>query len=205
MNNQSKLIYSALSDAISRNGNASLIVSGGSSPIPIFNDLSKVDLDWSKVYISLVDDRVVSSDSIHSNENMLNKHLLINNASNANFISLKSEPKKVLEINRPFDVMFLGMGEDGHFASLFPSMIPKANCFNMSAKPEIIYTEPIGRPCYKRVSMNLSLIMESKKIILLVSNEKKAFIVNEAYENKLLPIHFLLTQQRAKIEIVKAY
>ena len=124
---------------------------------------------------------------------------------NNNIIGVTEGYKKVLEINRPFDVMFLGMGEDGHFASLFPSMIPKANCFNMSAKPEIIYTEPIGRPCYKRVSMNLSLIMESKKIILLVSNEKKAFIVNEAYENKLLPIHFLLTQQRAKIEIVKAY
>jgi 6-phosphogluconolactonase len=67
MNDLSKSIYLALLDGINNNGYASFIVSGGSSPIKIFNELSESNLNWSKVYISLVDDRSVSSKHIDSN------------------------------------------------------------------------------------------------------------------------------------------
>tara|TARA_B110000914_G_scaffold147216_1_gene128950 strand:+ start:82 stop:699 length:618 start_codon:yes stop_codon:yes gene_type:complete len=205
MNDLSKSIYLALLDGINNNGYASFIVSGGSSPIKIFNELSESNLNWSKVYISLVDDRSVSSKHIDSNEKLLKEHLLINNASNANFISLKSNPEKVLEMSRPFDVMLLGMGEDGHFASLFPSLINTSNYFNLLADPGIIYTEPMGSPCHKRISMNLSMIIESKKVVLLISNEKKLSLLSEAYENNLLPLYYLLAQERVDVEIVKTF
>ena len=205
MNDLSKSIYLALLDGINNNGYASFIVSGGSSPIKIFNDLSESNLNWSKVYISLVDDRSVSSKHIDSNEKLLKENLLINNASNANFISLKSNPEKVLEMSRPFDVMLLGMGEDGHFASLFPSLINTSNYFNLLADPGIIYTEPMGSPCHKRISMNLSMIIESKKVVLLISNEKKLSLLSEAYENNLLPLYYLLAQERVDVEIVKTF
>ncbi|MFQ3340288.1 MAG: 6-phosphogluconolactonase [Gammaproteobacteria bacterium] len=205
MNDLSKSIYLALLDGINNNGYASFIVSGGSSPIKIFNELSESNLNWSKVYISLVDDRSVSSKHIDSNEKLLKENLLINNASNANFISLKSNPEKVLEMSRPFDVMLLGMGEDGHFASLFPSLINTSNYFNLLADPGIIYTEPMGSPCHKRISMNLSMIIESKKVVLLISNEKKLSLLSEAYENNLLPLYYLLAQERVDVEIVKTF
>ena len=205
MNDLSKSIYLALLDGINNNGYASFIVSGGSSPIKIFNELSESNLNWSKVYISLVDDRSVSSKHIDSNEKLLKENLLINNASNANFISLKSNPEKVLEMSRPFDVMLLGMGEDGHFASLFPSLINTSNYFNLLADPGIIYIEPMGSPCHKRISMNLSMIIESKKVVLLISNEKKLSLLSEAYENNLLPLYYLLAQERVDVEIVKTF
>ena len=70
--------------------------------------------------------------------------------------------------------MLLGMGEDGHFASLFPSLIKtNPNYFDLSSIPEIIYTEALGSPCHKRVSMNLSMILQSNKIFLLVPTKKK--------------------------------
>tara|TARA_B100000780_G_scaffold275605_1_gene242547 strand:- start:7 stop:627 length:621 start_codon:yes stop_codon:yes gene_type:complete len=205
MNIHAKSIYEALKNSIDNNGSASFVVSGGSSPVKIFNDLSKSDLDWSKVSITLVDDRVVSSEHPDSNERLLKENLFINNASVAKFISLKSDSEEVMNINRPFDIMLLGMGEDGHFASLFPELVDNSNYFDLSANPEIIFTEPMGNPCHKRVSMNLSMIMKSKKIILLVSSSAKLILVDQALENKYLPIHFLLNQQTKDIEIIKTY
>jgi 6-phosphogluconolactonase len=205
MNIHSKSIYEALKNSIDNNGRASFVVSGGSSPVKIFNDLSKSDLDWSKVSVTLVDDRVVSSEHSDSNEKLLKENLFINNASAAKFISLKSDSEEVMNINRPFDIMLLGMGEDGHFASLFPELVDNSNYFDLSANPEIIFTEPMGNPCHKRVSMNLSMIMKSKKIILLVSSSAKSILVDQALENKYLPIHFLLNQQTKDIEIIKTY
>jgi 6-phosphogluconolactonase len=205
MNIHSKSIYEALKNSINNNGRASFVVSGGSSPVKIFNDLSKSDLDWSKVSVTLVDDRVVSSEHSDSNEKLLKENLFINNASAAKFISLKSDSEEVMNINRPFDIMLLGMGEDGHFASLFPELVDNSNYFDLSANPEIIFTEPMGNPCHKRVSMNLSMIMKSKKIILLVSSSAKSILVDQALENKYLPIHFLLNQQTKDIEIIKTY
>jgi len=205
MNIQAQSIYEALKNNIDNNGSVSFVVSGGSSPVKIFNDLSKSDLDWSKVSVTLVDDRVVSSEHSDSNEKLLKENLFINNASAAKFISLKSDSDEVMNINRPFDIMLLGMGEDGHFASLFPELIDNSNYFDLSANPEIIFTEPMGNPCHKRVSMNLSMIMQSKKIILLVSSSAKSILVDQALENKYLPIHFLLNQQTKEIEIIKTY
>ena len=205
MNIHAQSIYEALKNNIDKNGSASFVVSGGSSPVKIFNDLSKSDLDWSKVSVTLVDDRVVSSEHSDSNEKLLKENLFINNASAAKFISLKSDSDEVMNINRPFDIMLLGMGEDGHFASLFPELVDNSNYFDLSANPEIIFTEPMGNPCHKRVSMNLSMIMKSKKIILLVSSSAKSILVDQALENKYLPIHFLLNQQTKDIEIIKTY
>ena len=121
MNNNSARIHSILSNAIKNKGSASFIASGGSSPVPIFKDLSTSNLDWANIEVTLVDDRFVNKSHVDSNEKLLNENLLVNKASNASFISLKSDPSEVHKIKQPFDLMLLGMGEDAHFASLFPS------------------------------------------------------------------------------------
>jgi 6-phosphogluconolactonase len=178
-------------------------VSGGSSPIKIFNDLSFMDLDWTKVNITLVDDRLVDKSHNDSNEKLVIENLMINKAANLNFISLCNSPEKILDINRPFDIMLLGMGEDGHFASLFPSLIKtNPNYFDLSSIPEIIYTDALGSPCHKRISMNLSMILQSKKIFLLIPNEKKLDVYEEAKNNKKIPLYFLLNQTKTKITII---
>jgi 6-phosphogluconolactonase len=99
--------------------------------------------------------------------------------------------------------MLLGMGEDGHFASLFPSLIKtNPNYFDLSSIPEIIYTDALGSPCHKRISMNLSMILQSKKIFLLIPNEKKLDVYEEAKNNKKIPLYFLLNQTKTKITII---
>ena len=136
MNNNSARIHSILSNAIKNKGSASFIASGGSSPVPIFKDLSTSNLDWANIEVTLVDDRFVNKSHVDSNEKLLNENLLVNKASNASFISLKSDPSEVYKINQPFDLMLLGMGEDAHFASLFPSMInTNIEYFNIDSKP----------------------------------------------------------------------
>jgi 6-phosphogluconolactonase len=206
MNNNSARIHSILSNAIKNKGSASFIASGGSSPVPIFKDLSASNLDWANIEVTLVDDRSVNKSHVDSNEKLLNDNLFVNKASNASFISLKSDPSEVYKINQPFDLMLLGMGEDAHFASLFPSMInTNIEYFNIDSKPEIIYTEPMGSPLHERISMNLAMILNSKNIILLVSNAKKLDVLTKAKTNKNLPLYYLLNQKLVDIEILKTY
>ena len=206
MSPNSAYIYSILSEAIATKDSAVFVVSGGSSPIKIFQELSNSDLDWSKVTITLVDDRAVDKNHNDSNEKLLNEHLLINKASDANFISLFTDSKNVKNIKDGCDLMLLGMGEDAHFASLFPSMIESnPEHFNINSKPEIIYTEPMGDPLHPRVSMNLSMILDSKKIILLASNGNKFELISEAKNNKGLPLYYLFNQELVNIEILKTY
>ena len=206
MNNNSARIHSILSNAIKNKGSASFIASGGSSPVPIFNDLSTSNLDWANIEVTLVDDRSVNKSHIDSNEKLLNENLFVNKASNASFISLKSDPSEVYKIKQPFDLMLLGMGEDAHFASLFPSMInTNIEYFNINSKPEIIYSEPLGSPLHERISMNLAMILNSKNIILLVSNSKKLDVLTKAKTNKNLPLYYLFNQKLVDIEILKTY
>ena len=205
MKNLSEQIFDILKLAIKKRGTASFVVSGGSSPVKIFNELSLTDLDWSKVIITLVDDRLVDKFHNDSNEKLVFENLLINKASNSNFVSLCNSPQDILNINRPFDVMLLGMGEDGHFASLFPQLIKThSSYFEPSSTPEIIHTEPMGSPCHKRVSMNLSMILQFNNVFLLIPNKKKLEVYEQAKNDKKLPLYFLLNQKNTTINIVSS-
>ena len=104
--------------------------------------------------------------------------------------------------------MLLGMGNDGHFASLFPEMLvqtqksPKNNLeFEVSAEPSIITTPALGNPKLPRISMNLSLILKSKRIILLANGKEKQAVLKSAEKDKMLPIYHLLKQTHVPIEI----
>jgi 6-phosphogluconolactonase len=201
----SSLILDLLDQSLKSKGSASFIVSGGSSPVTTFHEISQMHTDWSNVDISLVDDRVVDPTHKDSNEKLVNDLLMINNASNANFISICNDTKSLKEINRPYTVMLLGMGEDGHFASLFPSLIESnIEYFDLYAEPDIFFTEPMGSPCHKRVSMNLSMILESENIFLLVSSDKKNDVLKQAESDKNLPLYYLLNQSRKEIKIIKS-
>ena len=193
----SKSITDSLIKGINSNGYASLVVCGGRSPLPLYKNLSYVDLDWEKVSIYLGDDRVVSQNHEDSNEKLIREHLLINNASSAKFHSLLHPQIFIESIKLPFDEVLLGLGNDGHFASLFPSQLNHRNVFDVNTAPDfIISDQPLGSPSYKRISMNLSMLLNTKRCILLVPNEDKRRIVDQAYTDNKLPLHYLLTQEK---------
>lgn len=201
VDNLSQSIAASLSASINLNGYASFVVCGGSSPLPLYDNLSNKDLDWSKVSIFLGDDRVVPSDHQDSNNYLIQLHLLKNNASSASFYPLNDSKITIKDIRRPFDVVLLGLGNDGHFASLFPAQLNNALVFDAYASPSIIVSDQdLGSPSHKRISMNLSMLIDAKRCILLVPNSNKRKIVERAYKDNQLPLHFLLTQERTKIE-----
>lgn len=125
------LIVTQLKSALDKNGVASLMVSGGSTPGPVYSQISHFDLPWENITIGLVDERWVDEDDTGSNARLVRNTLLQNKASSANFIPMKtsaSTPQKGqinVEANHknipsPFSVVVLGMGGDGHTASWFP-------------------------------------------------------------------------------------
>ena len=109
-----------------------------------------------------------------------------------NIEELEKEYGSNTKFKKPFDVTLLGMGEDGHFASLFPDMINQNEAFDLNASPKILITPPQGNPLISRITMNLSLIMESLNIILLVKGKAKQNIFEKAQKEKKLPIHHLI-------------
>jgi 6-phosphogluconolactonase len=126
-----KSISQILSDAIKQKGKASIAVSGGSTPKGLFSILSQSDIDWSRVTVTLADERWVTLDSNDSNTRLVHENLLQNKAAAAKFFHLKQgeefSEETLNDLNiaanttlLPLDVLILGMGEDGHTASLFP-------------------------------------------------------------------------------------
>ena len=97
------------------------------------------------------------------------------------------------------------MGPDGHFASLFPSMISDTNYLDYESQPEILVTEAVGSPCYSRTSMNLSMILKTNNIFIVIPNEEKMNILKNGYKDKDLPIYYLLNQNIRKINILKTF
>ena len=187
-----ELITKNLSSSINKYQNASIAVPGGTSPIKIFNELSKQKLDWSKVQITLVDDRLVDPDNDHSNQKLINDYLLKNDVKKSKFFPLNKNLIKDDNFKFPLDICLLGIGNDGHFASLFPNMINNTNMLDPKSKSSIDEVKANGNPFVPRISMNLPLILSSNLIILLIKGKLKQEVLREAYNNKNIPLYYLL-------------
>ena len=187
-----ELITKNLFSSINKYQNASIAVPGGTSPIKIFNELSKQKLDWSKVQITLVDDRLVDPDNDHSNQKLINDYLLKNDAKKSKFFPLNKNLIKDDNFKIPLDVCLLGIGNDGHFASLFPNMINNTNMLEPKSMSSIDEVKANGNPFVPRISMNLPLILSSNLIILLIKGKLKQEVLREAYNNKNIPLYYLL-------------
>ena len=187
-----ELITKNLSSSINKFQNASIAVPGGTSPIKIFNELSKQKLDWSKVQITLVDDRLVDPDNDHSNQKLIKDYLLKNDIKKSKFFTLNKNLIKDDNVKFPLDICLLGIGNDGHFASLFPNMINNTNMLDPKSKSSIDEVKANGNPFVPRISMNLPLILSSNLIILLIKGKLKQEVLREAYNNKNIPLYYLL-------------
>lgn len=186
-------LIAILSSGIEANGRASLVVSGGRTPIALFSALSQAELAWDKVDITLADERWVNEDDAASNTKLVRENLLQNNAANANFVTLKTAhddandgvaeaQTRVASLAQPFDALILGMGEDGHTASLFPCSEQVAQGLDMESGETCIAVTPTTAP-HQRISLTLPALLKSKNIFLHLVGASKKDVLEDAIAN----------------------
>ena len=179
---------------LTHKGEVSIALSGGSSPQGLYQALSEADLNWSQVTVTLIDDRLVDADHKDSNQRMIAETLLRNRAAAAEFIPLQD-----WQDDRIPDIAVLGMGLDGHIASLFPSMLGQGDAFDPSAKPAIITTGPEGNPRHERITMTLAMILEIPVRVLMVFGDEKMAVLEAAQAGADMPVTRLLAQDGTSI------
>ncbi len=179
-----------LSNAIETNGKASIAVSGGSTPKGFFSILSKSSIDWSKVTVTLADERWVDVNSDDSNTRLVHENLLQNNARHAKFFHLKQgdtlSPETLEKLNvsakstlLPLDVLILGMGEDGHTASLFPCSQEITNGLAIDNNEALLAVKPTTAP-HQRISFSFASLIKSKNVFLHLCGDNKQVVLNKS-------------------------
>ena len=207
-------ISGALQDALAGGRGASLVVPGGRSPIALFERLSGAELDWDDVWVTLSDERWVDASDAASNERLVRDHLLRGLAAEANFVALKTAAaaahasahaswSSVAEIPRPFDFMLLGMGEDGHVASLFPGSPALATALDLTQPPGCVaMTAPVAPR--ERLSLNLRALLDSRRIAILIAGKEKWAAYERARAHgpaAQMPVRALLQQQNVPVSV----
>lgn len=168
----------ALHDTLSRKPQATLVVPGGSTPRHYLPALAKCKLPWDRITITLSDERWVDVNDDQSNEKLIKQHLLSHLPANTPFVGLKTahdNPFDAIEtlhqrldlLPLPVSLTVLGLGEDGHIASLFPGMNPDS----LSAHHCVAVAPPIAPSL--RMSLSLNFLAESEQIVLVVTGERK--------------------------------
>ena len=182
--------------AIQEKGCAKLLLSGGGTPKELYHKLSTLKLDWSKVKIGLVDERFVPIDATHSNQKMISEILLQDSAKDATLIGMVQQIENYTEnletVNKLYeelneaDLVLLGMGADGHTASIFPGDPPSIQC-TQDQLPLIRNTNAPSEP-KRRISLNKPFISNAKHIFLMITGDHKRQVFIQCDEKKH-PIH----------------
>ena len=184
-----------LAAALADNGRAVFAGSGGSTPTPIYRRMATADLDWSRVAVTLVDERYVPEISPESNAALLKQTLLAGPAAAARFVPLFHP---AVTIDRAaalaahalaaeggkLDAVLLGMGEDGHICSMFPDSPTLKTLLSPKLKPTVLGV-PHGRdgaaPSLERLTINLPYLMTARRVVLaLTGGAKRTVFEREA-------------------------
>jgi 6-phosphogluconolactonase len=207
-------LAASLQAAVEARGTASLVVSGGQSPTRLFELLSHASLDWSRVCIALADERWVEPTDAGSNERLVREVLLKGSAAAARFLGLKngaptpdmgavSAWETFARVPRPFDVVVLGMGDDGHTASLFPGSPNLPRALNPAAVAGCVGMWA-PTPPQPRLSLNLSALLDSRRIVLLINGDRKWRTYVAASAPGLIeemPVRAVLRQTSVPLEV----
>lgn len=196
-----------LKEDIGRYGDASLAVSGGGTPVGMFKHLARCALDWSRVWLTLVDERCVNTDNPDSNERLLRDNLLQSHASQARFVSMADADKdnmsamnaQLSAIPRPFSAVVLGMGNDGHTASWFPGAANLAELLDPENTAQVVMTEPITAP-HRRITLTLAAVLQSREIIIHITGAEKKAVIEQAQERGY-PVAAVLEQRATPASI----
>jgi 6-phosphogluconolactonase len=191
-------------------------VSGGSTPLPIYRQLAARELAWNKIHMVIVDERWVPTDHPDSNEKNIRHAFSEGVIESPKIIGLWSEQdnldmaataanQTLAALNSDLDVILLGMGEDGHFASLFPTAAEFSTAISKENTRLVFPIEPMpAHAAHSRLSMSLAYIQRAKRIVLAITGEKKRTILQQAIAHgdvNALPIAALFTANSPAVDI----
>lgn len=211
----------ALSDAvaadlkagIAERGQASLAVSGGSTPAAFFAELGRRgDIEWSRVTVTLVDERWVDDTSDRSNARLVKEHLLQGPAIKARFVPLHGggvpSPdaiatvcKALEKVPHPFDAVILGMGGDGHTASFFPGGDALDKALTGKGPAIAIRAPGAGEP---RVTLTLPHLLKTRSLYLHIEGSGKAETLQVAMQDGPtadMPVRAVLRQAERPVQV----
>lgn len=207
-------IRTDLDEALAARKAASLVLSGGRTPLKLFHQLRKEAIEWKNIWVTLADERWVETTADASNEKLLRDHLLCDDAAAARFVGLKNPAptpeagaewswRALSRVPRPFDVVVLGMGDDGHTASLFPGSLALARALDVSVGPGCVAVNALAAP-HARMSLNLAALLDARRIILHIEGDAKwqvyqrARVPGSAAE---LPVRAILHQKEVPVDV----
>ncbi|MBL4917324.1 6-phosphogluconolactonase [Szabonella alba] len=181
-------IAGQLGEALRQNGRASLCVPGGSTPGPVFDMLSAVDLDWANVSVFLNDERWVSEDNPRSNTRLLRQRLLTGKAAAATLVPMHLDtdtPEEALDRlsnglrpHLPISVLILGMGADMHTASLFPGADRLEEALSDDAPVLLaMRAEGAGEP---RITLSAPVLRDAMHSHILITGPEKRAAIERA-------------------------
>lgn len=199
-------VFETLTEALAATGRASLVVSGGTSPVEFFHALRRLPLAWERITVIPSDERVVPLDHPDRNEAMIRRELLQGSAAAASLRSLlppSGATDSLAEIAEAlpaaFDAVVLGMGTDGHTASLFPDS-PELDTALRSADALALLNVPSQG--MQRVSLTPAALLGSRRIDLLFFGQEKRAVFEAAAEEGAvaeIPLRFVLHQNTVPV------
>ena len=204
-------LQASLQDLLARQARVVLALSGGQSPRAMMALLSQADLDWSRVTVQWVDERLLTRHHRDSNSELIESVLLQNQAAQAQWHNCLPRPQgeaRVLDDAEQQavlqaalmayqipDVVVLGMGMDGHTASLFADAPQFAAAMDRHQAQPLMIVEPPSAP-YARISMTLAAILQAKTLYIAAYGAQKQALLQQALltEEALLPITWVLQE-----------
>ena len=207
-------VTDAINGGIAERGRASLVLSGGSTPVRLFQHLAQRPIAWADVTVTLTDERWVDETSDESNAAMLRRELLTGEAAAAAFISLKTGhatpeegetacASRLAELPVPYDLVVLGMGTDGHTASLFPGDANLTHALDPDTAQPCIAANPPGA-AQARITLTLPSLLSCRRLVLLISGTEKRAVLESALKEgpvEEMPVRALLRQDAVPVDI----
>jgi len=195
-------VAAQLSAGLAARGRASLVATGGRSPGPVYDRLKDAGVDWAHVAVTLSDERQVDVNSPNANLKLLRERLFVGEAAKAHYLPLTDYAEPALRALMPFDAVLLGMGEDGHIASLIPGSPVMAEAMDPDGEALVAESPAgFGSPPVPRITLTLAALLQSRAIFLLIAGEAKRQVVADALAGADLPVRALLEQTRVPLRV----
>lgn len=208
-----------LEAGVAQTGAASFIASGGTTPGPVYDRLARLPVPWARVALTVSDERWAPAGDPASNSRLLHERLLRGAASAARFVSLLTDARdphdpaaereageRVRAMRRPFEMAILGMGDDGHTASLFPHAPDLARLLETGDPALCRGVGPVagaaGAPL--RMTLTLRALTDARQVVILIQGDKKLATFRRAQAAgavAAMPVRAILRQTRAPVAL----